>query len=167
MDNSQLIKPFSPIKDPLKQFYTTGHDYNNSLSLSGGNETNRFYFSYSNLNSNGIIPYNGNTQVRNTFSLRTNSNFDRFSINTSFNYVNQVLAVPNTGQGTSSGGGVFQSLRQIPEDLPIHDFRDINNKFFNVNNFFTPYAENPYFPFARERESAEAGQDLREPGFRI
>jgi TonB-linked SusC/RagA family outer membrane protein len=145
VDNSQLIKPFSAIKDPLRQFYVTGSEYNNSLGLSGGTATTRFYFSYSNLNSNSVIPDNGNTQLRNTFSLRTNSTFDKFTFNTSLNYVGQTLKVPNTGQNTSSGGGVFQSLLQIPADIPIHDFRDINNKFFNTNNFFTPYAENPYF----------------------
>ncbi|HMH20426.1 MAG TPA: SusC/RagA family TonB-linked outer membrane protein [Puia sp.] len=145
VDNSQLLKPFSAIKDPLKQFYTTGHEYNNTVALSGGSEITRFYFSYGNVSSVGIIPENANTQQRNTFALRTNSNFGKFSINTSMNYVSQALKVPNTGQGTSSGGGVFQSLLQIPVDLPIHDFRDINNKFFNTDNYFTPYAENPYF----------------------
>jgi len=145
VDNSQLLKPFSAIKDPLRQFYTTGHEYNNSLALSGGTDVTRFYFSYGNVSSNGIVPENGNTQQRNTFSFRTNSNFGKFTFNTSLNYVGQDLKVPNTGQSNSSGGGVFESLLQIPVDLPIHDFRDINSKFFNVNNFFTPYAENPYF----------------------
>ncbi len=145
VDNSQLIKPFSAIKDPLKQFYVTGHEYNNTLAVSGGTDITRFYFSYGNLTSNGIIPENGNFQERNTFSLRTNSTFGAFTINTSLNYVAQALKVPNTGQQSSSGGGVYESLLQIPVDIPIKDFRDINNKFFNVNNFFTPYAENPYF----------------------
>ena len=29
--------------------------------------------------------------------------------------------------------------------MPIHDFRDYTNKFFDVNSYFTPYAENPYY----------------------
>ena len=145
VDNSQLIKPFSAIKNPLRQFYTTGQEFNNTLALSGGTETNRFYFSYGNVTSNGVVPMNANTQQRNSFSLRTNSTFGNFTFNTSLNYIAQNLKVPNTGQGTSNGGGVFESLLQIPVDLPIKDFRDINNKFFNTNNFFTPYAENPYY----------------------
>ncbi|HEX7457605.1 MAG TPA: TonB-dependent receptor, partial [Ginsengibacter sp.] len=39
----------------------------------------------------------------------------------------------------------FQDLLQISVDLPIHDFRDYTNKFFDVNSYFTPYAENPYY----------------------
>ncbi|MDR3712926.1 MAG: SusC/RagA family TonB-linked outer membrane protein [Puia sp.] len=145
VDNSQLIKPFSAIKNPLRQFYVTGQEFNNTLALSGGSETNRFYFSYGNVTSDGVVPMNANTQQRNSFSLRTNSTFGKFTFNTSINYINQALKVPNTGQGTSNGGGVFESILQIPVDLPIKAFRDINNKFFNTNNYFTPYAENPYF----------------------
>ncbi len=145
VDNSQLIKPFSAIPNNLRDFYTTGTEYNNSISLSGGTDVTRFYFSYGNVTSDGIIPTKSDYLERNNFSLRTNSNFEAFSINTSFNYVNQRLNVPNTGQGDASGGGVFQSLLQIPGDLPIKDFRDYHNKFFNVDNYFTPYAENPYY----------------------
>lgn len=145
VDNSQLTKPFSALKNNLRDFFTTGTEYNNNLALSGGTETNRFYFSYGNVTSDGVIPTKSDAMQRNTFALRTNSNYGRFTINTSFNYVNQKLNVPSTGQGTSSGGGTFESLLQIPVDLPIKDFSDYNNKFFNVNNYFTPYAENPYF----------------------
>ena len=145
VDHQQLTKPYSPIKDPLRQFYVTGHEYNNNIALSGGTEANRFYFSYGNVSSDGIVPMNANTQQRNTLSFRTNSNYGRFTFNTSINYVGQTLKVPNTGQGTSAGGGVYESLLQIPVDLPIKAFKDINNKFFNIDNYFTPYAENPYF----------------------
>ena len=146
VDNSQLLKPFSVIKNNLRHFYENGTDVSNNLSLSGGNETNRFYFSYSNAFSNGVVPTKSDYLQRHTFSLRTNSNFGNFSINTSFNYVNRDLNVPNTGQTNAGrGGGVFQSLLQIPVDLPIADFKNYTNKFFDVDNYFTPYAENPYY----------------------
>jgi hypothetical protein len=45
----------------------------------------RFYFSFSNITSQGVVPDNANTQARNNFSQRTNSNFGKFAINTSFN----------------------------------------------------------------------------------
>ena len=145
VDNSQLLKPFSAIKNNVRKFYNTGTEVNNSLAMSGGTETNRFYFSYGNVSSNGVIPTKTDYLQRNTFALRTNSSFDKFSINSSFNYSNQLLNVPNTGQNTASGGGVFQSLLQIPVDIPITDFKDYHNKYFNTDNYFSPYAENPYF----------------------
>ncbi|MEO6960578.1 MAG: SusC/RagA family TonB-linked outer membrane protein, partial [Puia sp.] len=145
VDNSQLLKPFSPIKDPLRKFYTNGSEISNSLALSGGSDITRFYFSYSNVVSDGIIPTKTDFLARNTLALRTNSNFGKFVVNTSINYTDQKLRVPNTGQSTSSGGGVFESLLQIPVDIPIAAFKDYKNKFFNNDNYFSPYAENPYY----------------------
>ncbi|MBS1604900.1 MAG: TonB-dependent receptor plug domain-containing protein, partial [Bacteroidetes bacterium] len=56
VDGDQLSKPFSPIKDPLRKFYTTGSEVTNSVSLSGGNDITRFYASYSNVTSDGVVP---------------------------------------------------------------------------------------------------------------
>jgi TonB-linked SusC/RagA family outer membrane protein len=145
VDNSQLIKPFSFIGNNMRDFYNTGVELNNTVSLSGGNANSTFYFSYGNVESDGVLPSNADYLGRNTLSLRSNSKFGSFSINTSFNYVNKKENVPYTGQGSSSGGSLFEDILQIPVDLPIGDFRDYKNKFFDVNSYFTPYAENPYY----------------------
>ncbi|AYD49182.1 SusC/RagA family TonB-linked outer membrane protein [Arachidicoccus soli] len=145
VDNSQLIKPFSFINNNIRDFYTTGVEGNNNVSLSGGNEHNRFYFSYGNVSSNGVIPTQSDLLQRNTFSIKTNTNYGKFSFNSFFNYINRKQNAPNTGQASANGGGVFESLLQIPVDLPIKDFQLYKNKFFNVDNYFTPYAENPYY----------------------
>ena len=145
VDNSQLIKPFSFIHDNIRDFYTTGLEFNNTIGISGGNDISRFYFSYGNVESDGVIPTNSDYLGRNTLSLRTNSRFGKFTVNSSFNYVNRKVNQPSTGQGSTSGSTIFQDLLQIPVDLPIKDFRDYTNKFFDVNSYFTPYAENPYY----------------------
>ncbi len=98
-----------------------------------------------NVESDGVVPSKTDYLGRNTLSLRTNSKFNKLSINTSFNYVNKKVNQPATGQGSSSGSTIFQDILQIPVDLPIHDFRDYKNKFFDVNGYYTPYAENPYY----------------------
>ncbi len=145
VDNSQLIKPFSAIKDNIRNFYTTGMELNNTLAVSGGNDKSTFYFSYGNVESDGVIPTKSDYLARNSLSLRTNNKFKNFTINTSFNYVNKKVNQPATGQGSAAGSTIFQDILQIPVDLPIHDFSDYTNKFFDVNSYFTPYAENPYY----------------------
>jgi len=145
VDNSQLIKPFSFQKNGMRDFFDVGSQYSNSISLSGGNDVSRFFFSYGNTTSDGVMPTKADYLQRNTFALRTNSTFDKFSVNSSFNYINRKLNTPSGGQSGADGGGVFQSLLQIPVDIPIKDFRNYKNKFFNIDNYFTPYAENPYF----------------------
>jgi TonB-linked SusC/RagA family outer membrane protein len=145
VDNSQLIKPFSFIDDNIRDFYTTGLELNNTIAVSGGSDKSTFYFSYGNVESDGVIPTKSDYLARNTLSLRTNNKFKNFTINTSFNYVNKKVSQPATGQGSTSGSTIFQDLLQIPVDLPIKDFRDYTNKFFDVNSYFSPYAENPYY----------------------
>jgi TonB-linked SusC/RagA family outer membrane protein len=145
VDNSQLLKPYVFIDDNIRDFYETGVEANNSVALSGGGENTSFYLSYNNVYSNGVIPTNTDLLSRNGIALRTNSKFNKFSVNTSFNYVNRRANAPFTGQGDASGGSVFEDILQIPTDLKISDFADYKNKFFNVDNYFTPYAENVYY----------------------
>jgi len=156
VDNSQLIKPFSFIRDNIHDFYNTGAEYSNTLALSGGSETTQFYFSYSNLTSDGVIPTKTDLYHRNTLALRTNSKFKNFTISSSFNFSTKHQNAPFTGQGGSDGGSIFEEILQIPVDIPITDFRDYKNKFFNVDNYFTPYAENPYYPLYENKNQQQA-----------
>lgn len=153
VDNSQLIKPFSFIDDNIRKFYNTGVELNNSIALSGGNSNTTFYFSYGNLISDGPLPTNSDYLGRNTLALRTNSKFGKFTINTSFNYINKKANAPYTGQGASDGASLFEDILQIPVDIPIHDLRDYKNKFFDVDSYFTPYAENPYYILHENKNS--------------
>lgn len=145
VNNSQLLKPFSFIDNNIRNFYTTGLELNNDIAISGGSDKSTFYFSYGNVESDGVIPTNSDYLGRNSLSLRTNNKFGKFSFNSFFNYINKLVRQPATGQGSSSGSTIFQDLLQIPVDIPIHDFRDYTNQFFDVNSYFTPYAENPYY----------------------
>ncbi len=156
VNNSQLIKPFSFIDDNVRDFYSTGLELNNSISLSGGGEVSQYYFSYGNVTSDGVIPSKIDLYERNTFSLRTNSKFRNLTINSSFNYSNKRQNAPFTGQGGSDGSSTFEDILQIPVDIPITDFKDYKNTYFNVDNYFTPYAENPYYPLYENKNKQNA-----------
>ena len=59
--------------DDVKDFFRTGTTFNNAVSISGGTELIRSYFSYSNSHANGMIQrnkYNRNTvSFRQSYSL--------------------------------------------------------------------------------------------------
>lgn len=144
VDNSQLIKPFS-FHDNVRDFYDWGNESNNTISLSGGNENNKFYFSYGNVFSDGIIPTKTDYLERHTLAFRSNSTFKNFTLNTSINYVNRRMNAPSTRSNAGVGSTIFEDILQIPVDIPITDLKNYKNKFFNVDNYFTPFAENPYY----------------------
>ncbi len=143
VDNSQLIKPFS--YHSIRDFFDKGSESNNSISISGGNEKNTYYFSYGNVFSDGMLPGNTDKLQRHTFALRTNSTYNNFTISSSFNYINRNLNTPAKFPLSPFGNDIYTQIWQIPVDMPVRDFIDYKNKFFNVDNYFTPYAENPYY----------------------
>jgi TonB-linked SusC/RagA family outer membrane protein len=153
VDNSQLLKPFSFVDNNIRDFYEDGVEFNNSIALSGGGDNTNYYFSYSNVNSDGVVPTGTDFFGRHTLALRTNSKFNKLSLNTSFNFAKRKINAPFTGQSGSDGGSIFEEILQIPTDIPITDLRDYKNKFFNVDNYFTPFAENPYYPLYENRST--------------
>ena len=145
VNNSQLVKPYAFQKNSIRDFYDVGTEYNNTISLSGGNEKTNFYFSYGNVTSNGILPGNYDKLQRNNFNLRTSSTFGNFNMSFSLNYINRHLTTPAKFSLSGLGNDLFINLLQIPVDVRIKDLSLYTNQFFNVDNYFTPFAENPYY----------------------
>lgn len=145
VNNQQQVKPWVGLKNNIRDFYTTGSEYNTNVSVSGGNEISTFYLSYGNISSDGIVPTNADSYGRNSVSLRGSTVYNKFKASASLNYVNRHQKFIATGQGSNTGATMFQELIQIPRDMSIIDFKDYKYIFNNVDNYFTPYAQNPYF----------------------
>lgn len=145
VDNSQLTKPFSAQENNLADFYDVGTTFNNTVSISGGNDHSTFLFSYNNVNADGVVPTDADSYKRNDFALKGSITNGKFFMSGSANYVRKDSKFVTTGQGTSAGNTMFQEIIQTPRDLSIVDMADYNNAFYDVDNFYTPYAQNPYF----------------------
>lgn len=46
-ENSQKLKPYSPIKNNIKDFFDAGFRYNNSVSFNGATDKSEYYVSFS------------------------------------------------------------------------------------------------------------------------
>ncbi len=145
VDNSQQLKPYAAQESNLKDFFEKGTSFQNTLAVSGGTEKSSYFLSYGNASENGIIPTDADSYKRNTLSFRGSTQGKNLTVSSSLNYVRKDSKVVTAGQG---GGGttLFQEIIQIPRDFSIVDFQDINYKFNNLDNYFTPYAQNPYYP---------------------
>lgn len=146
VDNTQLLKPFSFIDGNVRNSFDTGVELNNNLTVSGGTDASTYLISYNNIYSNGILPGDADIYKRNNFSLRGTTTYKNFSADASLNYVAKNGNFVATGQGPTGVGTTFyENVLQIPGDIPIKDLRDYKNMYFNVDNYYTPYAENPYY----------------------
>jgi TonB-linked SusC/RagA family outer membrane protein len=146
-NNSQKVKPFAAVEDNVYDFYDYGMQYNNSISLSGGNENTLYYLSYNNVSANGVIPTDVDKNTKNAISLTASTKGKRMTAATSIFYVNRSgSGTPDGYGGQSSAANLYSEILQIPRDFSITDFKDYKNDPFNtLDYYFTPYAFNPYF----------------------
>ena len=152
VDNSQRLKPYLFQEDQLENFFDTGTFFQNNVAVSGGNENSTVRLSYSNLQQDGIYPTDADSYDRNTIGLSAQSKMGKLKISGNLNYVNTEGASVATGQGLT----VLNNLLQIPNDLNITEFKDYNNKFNNISNYYTPYGiTNPYFTLNEDGSNYE------------
>jgi TonB-linked SusC/RagA family outer membrane protein len=141
-DDSQKWKPYVAMKNNVKDFFETGVQYTNSVSLNGANDVSDYFVSLSNMNDNGLIPSDVDTYKRTTFSFRGSYKVDKLKISTSVNYADQTNNFAPSGQGLT----IVNSLYQVPRDISIVSMSNLKDPFNTLDYFFTPYGiTNPYW----------------------
>lgn len=144
VNGERLIKPYSALPDNLADFFDVGRTLQNSISMAGGNEAASYFLSYSNVNDDGIMPYDRDTYNRNTIGLRGTANFTNdFKSTASINYINKTNKFVPTGQG---GQSVWNNVLQQPRDIPVLDLANYKDKFYDKDTYYSPYTTNPYWP---------------------
>lgn len=146
-------KEFKFVKDNIRNFYERGFETNNNLSIKVGDEALGLFISYGNSYSSGVMPSNADTYNRNSFSMRGNMVHKAFSMNVSLNYVKKNMNRPSAGQGGASGATTFQELLQHGADISFKSHKKYKELYNDTDNYYTAYAENPYWVLANNRNS--------------
>lgn len=110
------------------EFFRTGYNFTNSVSLSGGNEIAQTYFSYANTKSTGITP--GNELKRNNFMFRESAKFfdKKLTVDGSINYVSQEIDnSPALGLYFNPLTGVYLFPRNV-DIMPYKDQYEFNDR---------------------------------------
>ena len=111
-------------KDDISDFFETGATYNNSVSVSGGTEKVRSYFSYANSYANGMVP--NNSYHRNTFSFRQNYSLfnKKLNVDLALNYVHaQTKNRPGGGTVMNPLYDLYRMPRNIDMDYYRKNYR--------------------------------------------
>lgn len=138
-------KPFTYVKDNVKNFYATGFEMDNNISYTASGEHTGIMITYGNLSSNGIIPGDVDKYSRNSLSFRGNTIYNKLTLNYNVNYSRKNITAVSGGQGGSSLAALFQEVLQNPVDINLQDLKDLNNPYNNIDNYYTWYAQNPYW----------------------
>ncbi|HEY9007902.1 SusC/RagA family TonB-linked outer membrane protein [Ohtaekwangia sp.] len=93
-------------------FFRTGYNWAKTISASTGSQTTQAYFSYTNTNSQGIVP--GNKLNRHNLNLRITSDLSsKLKLDVKTNYIyQQIDNALNTGEG-SIGEGAYTMPRSM------------------------------------------------------
>lgn len=106
--------------DDVKDFYRLGVTTNNSISLSGGTDKIKSYFSYANSHAKGMIEEN--SYNRNTFAFRQSYKlWDRVQIDASLNYVQTVT------RNRPGGGRILNPIYHMytaPRNIDMNYYRN-------------------------------------------
>ncbi len=142
VNNQQQIKPYVALPNNVKDFFDVGSTFDNSISITNANDKSSYFFSYSNINSDGIYPTDADSYKRNTLSLRGTTKLDNnFTSSGSISYVKKQSKFVPTGQEQS----VYDNIMQTPRDISIVDQKDYNSLWYNLDNYYNGYAANPYY----------------------
>jgi TonB-linked SusC/RagA family outer membrane protein len=147
-------RPYSAVKNNVRDFFETGTTFTNGVSLSGAGNKSTYFLSLNSLNSNGIMPtdrdkynrynirFNGTTQLANKLSSSISVNYSRINSD-------QV----GGGQGA---GSVYDNVLQTPRNIPLTELKNLNDPYNSIGGFFDEndnelfgyyggYTVNPYY----------------------
>ena len=151
-------------------FFRTGSNVNNSLSVSIGNARNQSYISVSSNNSQGILPNNDYNRYNFTFRNTTKFLDDKMTLDASVNYV-----IQNQKNMVSQGkyynplemvylwprGEDFNEVRMYKEWDPI---RNIYVQRWNWDGAFDASIDNPYWEMYEKIRSTKKNRYILNAG---
>ena len=145
-----VLRPYSPNKNRVKDFYNTGMTYTNSVAFSNGGPKGSFRIAFSDLRADGITP--GNEYKRKIFNLGLNHNLsDKLSVSVNLNYTNDQNE--NAPQVGIQGQNYYNFLVRMSPVIPLSALEEHNANSVGAEtptNSFATTVLNPYFYIPRQ-----------------
>ena len=118
-------RPYSYQGDNWERFYQTGQALTNSVSISGGSDTQTFRLSLADLRSDGVLPNSG--YDRTNMTLQTNARFaDKLTISAKAMFTHE--EAHNRPVLSDSPGNAVQSVWRIPGNINVETYKGDPNK---------------------------------------
>jgi TonB-linked SusC/RagA family outer membrane protein len=143
----QLVRPYSPVKNNLRNFFETGTTLRNNVSIDGGNDKFTYFLSYTNFSNAGTVM---NTKLnKHNVQLNATAQFSpklRSEFRINYSKTNQRGATEGGYPfGYSSGTPAMAFVTQTPSNIPFNELRDYNSPYHDFKGFYGQYSINPYY----------------------
>lgn len=149
VDGSYQMIPYSPIKNQKRNFFNTGITTQNDISVSSGDEKGHFYLSAQDVNTTGTIPDDTNRRTGARFSggrIR-----GMFSADYTISFVQTQTST--SGGDFNQGRPVYWNVLNTPVEVPLSKYKNITDKFSDLDGYFNAYYPNPYWQLKHARNN--------------
>ena len=141
-------RPYSYAGNNIKNFYSPGSTFTNTIALTGGNDEQNFRFSFSDMNNKSMIP--NATYKRRNFGLNANGRYnDKLFLSTSIRYSNEDVA--GRPRLSDAPGNANLSVYYLPPSIDVMDLKGTTDKWgANEQGTEMPYyrtiwSQNPWW----------------------
>lgn len=140
-----LTRPYSAVKDQLKNFFDTGYTTTHNLNLSGSNEGFSYYASYGNTDQSGIL--NNTYYKRNNLTFKASAQLsDKLKSDFKVSYANVKQNTAQEGSRSFEGNNAYSMAVQSPVNIPFNELRDYTSPFHDIDGYWGSYSSvNPYY----------------------
>lgn len=150
---SQLIRPYSAIKNQLEDAFNIGTTFKTGVSVEGGSDKYTYFLSYNNVKNNGI--FDNQFYKRHNITANASAKFsDKISSKFSIQYA-RIDQRQVTNAGSSNFNAPYQSFLQQAINIPINELRDYNSIYHDFLGYYGGYTPNPYYIMNHENNDAK------------
>lgn len=141
-DGSFQLYPYEFIPGIRKKAWNLGVSTTNDVSLSGGDENSRFYLSFQDFYSKGIVPKDQYHRDATRFNATRQFGKFRASFDGTFTF----------DKSNRTNSDYYFFALNSPGWIPIDKLKDWqNNPFANPNGYFNDYYNNPWYELDNNR----------------
>jgi len=143
-DGQTQTLPYAYIPKEKLNFWNTGLNIQNDVSVSSGDEKSNFFLSVQNVQIKGIMP--SDQADRTTVRLNAGKTLGIFNASMNFGYTQ------NNTDVTTRGFDAYWYTTNAPGQIPVTRYKDFENDYWsNRNNYYNDYFSNPYEVIANSR----------------
>jgi len=144
----------------VEEFFQTGHNFNNTVTVSGGNDKTTAYFSYGNITASGITPENKYQKNNFTFKQSTKMFNDKVTVTSSV-----IMALEETENRLPAGYYLnpLTGLYMFPRQRNFYDFKNSYQVFDTDRNLYAQnwfvvdhHQSNPYWIINKQPKTDES-----------
>jgi TonB-linked SusC/RagA family outer membrane protein len=150
---TQMV-PYAPVENNLLDFFETGDTWNNTIYMSGSNETSKFYVSFGDQRADGIVP--DDEYRRNTLRVNAGKKVGNVELSVNSSYFADHTNVVGSTVGDQDRP-LYWFLLNTSANIPLSKYSDWDNplSYGYADNYYNAYYQNPYWAVGTNRNIDE------------